>query len=108
MLQSTGSQRIRHDLVTEQQQQKDNKEEKSLLPHEQRKGGKGKTGRNSNAGANAQVQEVARTREVAVVKNRHRWIGDISLEIELVGFASQLKVKVEEAEGIRNDSSVSS
>lgn len=33
---------------------------------------------------------------------------DIYLGIELVRFASQLNVKVEEAEGIRNDSSVSS
>ena len=40
MLQSTGSQRIRHDLVTEQQQQKDDKEEKSLLPHEQQREGR--------------------------------------------------------------------
>lgn len=43
-----------------------------------------------------------------MVKKRHRWIGDIYLEIELARFASQLNVKVEEEEGIRNDSSVSS
>lgn len=61
-----------------------------------------------DVGATAQVHAVARTREVAAVKKKHRWIGDIYLEIELVGFASQLNVEVEEAEGIRNDSSVSS
>ena len=43
-----------------------------------------------------------------MVKKRHTWIGDIYLKTELARFASQLNVKVEEAEGIRNDSSVSS
>ena len=61
--------------MSEQPQQKDNEEEKSLLTHEQWNGGKGKTDTESNIGANAQVHEVARTREVAVVKKRHRWIG---------------------------------
>lgn len=35
------------------------------------------------------------------MKKRHRWIGDIYLEI--VGFSRHLNVEVEEAEEIRND-----
>lgn len=62
----------------------------------------GKSDTKSNVGATAQVHAGARTRQVAVMKKSHSWIGDKYLEIELVGFTRQLKLEVEEAEGIRN------
>lgn len=44
---------------------------------------------------------------MAVVKKTEAQTWDIYLEIELMGFASQLNVEVEETEGFRNDASVS-